>query len=126
MEPQSGAEFFDCLVFGEARRINGNLEKDVTRLTEIDRMEVGAIHHRTGSSSGLGASSKFRTFSVNAIRHLEAVSLSGGQDEKGVRGIFAPSAAAERGFSYFFLFFFFFSPRRDPESVRAKFARSGW
>jgi hypothetical protein len=32
---------------------------------------------------------------------------------------------AERGFNYLFLFFFFFfSPRRDPESVRAKFARS--
>ena len=70
------------------------------------------------------------TFSIKVMMEvcdlfeLEAVSLSGCQDEKGVRGIFAPSAAAERGFNYFF-FFFFFSPRRDPGSAPAKFASSG-
>ena len=50
------------------------------------------------------------TFSITVMMEvcdlleLEAVSLSGCQDEKGVRGIFAPSAAAERGFNYFFFF----------------------
>jgi len=55
LEPQSGAEFFDCIVFGEARRINGNLEKDVTReySLRLRLPSVGLVISFFSSSSSL-------------------------------------------------------------------------
>src|SRR2546422_11641348 len=44
-QAQYGAELLGRLVDSEARTVGGDLEKDATRLAEIDRLEVPAVDH---------------------------------------------------------------------------------
>ena len=54
LEAQVVAEFLDTLIRCESRRIGRDLKENASRLAEVDRVKVSAIHHRADVVAEIG------------------------------------------------------------------------